>query len=361
MRKYICYLFFGVVSLLSCSTAQGDESVYRQIGNGTHDSPEKPSGNPERSFRNRYGMIVDEYKGALRFLKRETALKAVLGPDVYDLEDVLKEYRYVPEKISPDSYTGCVSSVEEYKVTGDGSSLRLEIELPKETDGPVPYIIWIHGGGWHSGSPASMKDVSRYFASAGFASFRVQYRLRGAASTNEEQLQDIADAVAYIRNNASRFNVNPDVYAYIGGSAGGQLALISGINDSECDAIVPMFAVYDVKGFYNFLVSVGQRNEMDDVVQAFFMMEDDIRYMHYNPCDAVKKDMAPTLVLHGTGDSTAPYAHCERFIAKMKEYGNPMEIGIFERYEHNFTGKGASDAYETVQLTIRAFLEKNLK
>lgn len=312
-------------------------------------------------FRNKYGMLVNQYQdGSLR-LKREGALKKVLETDIYKLDDVLKKYNYVPQKISDSDYESR-SIILNYKPVGYGTdSLRLEVELPEvKARKPTPFIIWIHGGGWHEGTPASLRDISKFFASKGYASFRVQYRLRGLAKTNKDQLDDIRDAVNFIKANSAKFNVDPNKYVYSGGSAGGQLALISGINDKECDAIIPMFAVYDIKGFYNFLMSIGQQKNISKEINDFFYMNNKEEYVKYSPNDIEFDDIAPTLIIHGTGDSTAPYSFCDKFISKLKDKSCKYKTMIFENYEHNFVGKQASNAYEEILLEMLLFMEQEL-
>lgn len=319
----------------------------------------QPEGDPVASYRNKYGMVIDEYADGAQRLKRERALKEVLGNGLYDLDEVLTRYVYTPDRITSDMYAGCTSQVLTF-TNRQGDELKIYAELPEQVSGPTPFIVWIHGGGWRDGTPeTSMKNESQYFASQGYASFRVQYRLMDAVGSNEEQLQDIADAVAFIKDQAGTLNVDPQRYAYVGGSAGGQLAIISAINDSDCRALVSLYAVCDVKGFYEFLVRVGQRTEYE-AEQSFFFMEDSERYGKLSPSAAVVPGMAPMLVIHGTGDSTAPYALCEEFMQAMDRAGNQYEKKIYEYYDHNFTGKGASAAYEDVQLTMLDFLSRNL-
>lgn len=309
-------------------------------------------------FRNKYGMLVNQYQNGSFKLKREHALTKVLGTDIYKLDGVLEKYNYVPQKIFDIDYESR-SIVLNYKPVGNGAdSLRLEVELPKvKSKKAIPFIIWIHGGGWHEGTPASLRDISKFFASKGYASFRIQYRLRGAAKTNKDQLDDIRDAVNFIKANSAKFNVDPNKYVYSGGSAGGQLALISGINDKECDAIIPMFAVYDIKGFYNFLISIGEQKNISKEINDFFYMDNKEEYVKFSPNDIEFDNIAPTLIIHGTGDSTAPYSFCDIFIDKLKDSDCEYKTMIFENYEHSFIGKQSSDVYEKVLLKILDFLE----
>lgn len=312
---------------------------------------------PVETYRNRYGHIVERYENGRLELKREKALEKVLGNELFAIPDLYVKYRYSPDRIGAGEYASKSFTVN-YKESGEsGDSLRIEVELPVSSEGPVPFLVWIHGGGWHGGTPEAMKNESIYFADKGYASFRVQYRLRPAAGTNEDQLRDIADAVAFIKRNAEKFGIDPDSYVYLGGSAGGQLAVISGINDKACSGIVPLYAVYDIRGFYDFLMEIGQKKELEKELSDFFSMDEPDKYSRYNPCDAIVEDMPPVLVIHGTGDSTAPYSHCEKFISRMEDSGNRCDVHTFRFYEHNFTGKNNSDAYEEVQLSILSFLD----
>lgn len=323
--------------------------------------PRSQKGRAVSTCRNRYGMVLEGYGDGKYRLKREKPLRKVLGDSIYDLPEVLEPYRYVSMRITPEAYEQSESEVICYKNVGDSLRLYLEAELPRNAVEPVPFIVWIHGGGWKGGSPSALNGVARLFASYGYASFCVRYRLRnGETFSHAEQLQDISDAVAYIRRHAGALNVDPDRYAYIGGSAGGQLALISGINDVECDAVVPMFAVYDIGDFYAFLAEIGQENDSPEI-RRFFAMDDAATFRSYNSVMCVKKEMPPVLVLHGTGDSTVPYRQCEDFMRRMAAVGAVCEQRIFENYEHNFTLRGSSDAYEEVQFRIHEFLDKYLK
>lgn len=342
---------------VDCSSSEELDSIHDPFG---IIETVKPDGSVLASYRNKYGMVVEEYEGGIRLLQREYALKSVLDNDIYSLDGVLDKYTYVPDRIHGSDYNQCTESRVTY-VNRSGSELSIYSVIPQNVAGPTPFVVSIHGGGWHSGDPATfMKAESKFFASKGYAVFRIQYRLMDEVSSNREQLEDIADAVAYIRENAAGFNIDPDTYAYIGGSAGGQLALISGINDADCSAIVPLYAVYDVKGFYEFLTQIGQKTGYEKEA-LFFSMDTAEEFSELTPCMAVRSGMPPVLVIHGTGDSTAPYGFCEDFMDKMDKAGNSYETRIFDCYEHSFTGQGASSAYEDVQFTILDFFEKTLK
>src|SRR5499425_2207635 len=45
--------------------------------------------------------------------------------------------------------------------------LRADVAVPKG-DGPHPVVIYLHGGGWSFGSPASFRELGMRFAAAGY-------------------------------------------------------------------------------------------------------------------------------------------------------------------------------------------------
>jgi len=84
--------------------------------------------------------------------------------------------------------------------TVDGISLLLDLYLPDfaptET---VPLVIWVHGGGWRSGT----KDQTLAPGTLGeeYATASVQYRLSDVAIF-PAQIYDVKAAVRWLRTNA---------------------------------------------------------------------------------------------------------------------------------------------------------------
>ena len=118
--------------------------------------------------------------------------------------------------------------------TEDGEPLLLDVCLPEgdvETSTPRPAIISIHGGSWMRGDKANAawRSVCQWFASEGFVTVSINYRLAPAA-TFPAQLNDAQAAVQWLRDpaQAERYNLDPDQIGAFGGSAGGNLAALLG-------------------------------------------------------------------------------------------------------------------------------------
>jgi len=115
-------------------------------------------------------------------------------------------------------------------------------------EGPFPAVVIAHGGGWEAGD--KMTYVSPVFAPlarAGFAWFSIDYRLTPHVR-NAEQLDDLREAIRYVRNHAGGFRVDPNRVAILGESASGQMA--AQVASEKCpgcelQAVVCFYGVYD--------------------------------------------------------------------------------------------------------------------
>jgi acetyl esterase/lipase len=56
------------------------------------------------------------------------------------------------------------------------AGLRADVAVPKGT-GPHPVVIYLHGGGWAFGTPASFRKLGMQFAEAGYLTINLDYRL----------------------------------------------------------------------------------------------------------------------------------------------------------------------------------------
>ena len=89
-----------------------------------------------------------------------------------------------------------------------------------------PAVILVHGGGWRSGDRGWWAAQGRRLAARGWVAFSVDYRL-APAHTFPAAVEDVRAAVRWVRAHADDYGVDPDRIALLGGSAGGNLALLA--------------------------------------------------------------------------------------------------------------------------------------
>jgi acetyl esterase/lipase len=99
----------------------------------------------------------------------------------------------------------------------------LDIYTPDGSGGkPRPVILWVHGGGFISGSAANIADYATMLAHAGYTVASLDYNLAPGSRYPTPVLQDNA-ALRYLRGNASRFGGDPTRIVLGGDSAGAQI------------------------------------------------------------------------------------------------------------------------------------------
>jgi acetyl esterase/lipase len=111
--------------------------------------------------------------------------------------------------------------------TIDGQVLRLDLYHPGEQKQTSPLIIWVHGGGWRSGSKSDVPI--RALLDHGFAIASVDYRLTPVAPF-PAQVHDINAAIRFMRLHAAEYKIDPTRCYVAGASAGGHLAALVGVS-----------------------------------------------------------------------------------------------------------------------------------
>ena len=131
----------------------------------------------------------------------------------------------ITEKEIPIGLSKGVSVIRDVPYLKDGNRAHLlDIYSPITYEDEIPVIVYIHGGGFESGS----KDLTRHFcmklSNYGFLVFSLEYRL--CPETNVYgQLQDIAAALHYVDKMGPKFRGIPGMIHMAGDSAGAFLAI----------------------------------------------------------------------------------------------------------------------------------------
>ncbi len=106
----------------------------------------------------------------------------------------------------------------------DGNPLLLDLYLPEKPEGSS-LIVWVHGGGWKSGTKE--KCFVKWLVNFGYTVASINYRLVDVAKW-PAQLHDCKGAIRWLRANAQTYRYNPDCVIAAGASAGGHLVALLG-------------------------------------------------------------------------------------------------------------------------------------
>jgi len=129
-----------------------------------------------------------------------------------------------------------VTAIPEPSLPGD-STLNVNVftPAPGDTAARLPVLVWIHGGGYKGGSPASPWYDGAAFNRAGVVTVTLSYRLGFdgfgwiADAPQNRGLLDQIEALRWVRRNVAAFGGDPGRVTIAGQSAGGGsvIALLS--------------------------------------------------------------------------------------------------------------------------------------
>jgi acetyl esterase len=86
-----------------------------------------------------------------------------------------------------------------------------------------PTIVWMHGGGWLSGSKNHVASYLKILAARGYTTVGVDYSL-APAKIYPTPLRQLNAALGYLAQNATRLHIDPSRFFLAGDSSGAQIA-----------------------------------------------------------------------------------------------------------------------------------------
>jgi acetyl esterase/lipase len=252
--------------------------------------------------------------------------------------------------------------------------LHLDIYRPVAHRGPLPVVLYLHGGGWRVGSRADREaDRQLPLARLGFALASADYRLSGVAGF-PAQLEDAASALAFIARHAAEFGWDSTRIALAGASAGAHLAALLALAPASLigeaalpplRAVISWFPVTDVAGYdaewrnaptppagsfaaqgaakrgwppperVAALFSVAHAEEADPAAVA----SADPR--HHIVAAAARGSVPPFLILHGDADSAVGLHHGRQLHEALIAAGLASTLLILASADHEDAAFGA--------------------
>lgn len=249
---------------------------------------------------------------------------------------------------------------------GKGSQqVTLHAFLPKDhkPSDQRAVTVWIHGGGWKSGTPDLLFPHCRYFASRGAIAISVAYRLApdGGPVTVSDSLDDCRTAMRHLRSHAQELGIDPAKIAVLGDSSGGHLAAALGTL-APGDAAGPS-SVPDAMVLCNAALDLTALAWLKDVpgTPAKAAGTANARLQALSPLRAVGKSTPPTLLLHGTADEIVPHAQSAAFRKAMLAAGRPCQLVSLEGTGHAFLLPGYGKPGEIIRALVETdrFLAKS--
>ena len=225
----------------------------------------------------------------------------------------------------------------------DGLDIPAVLTLPNGVDGPIPFIVEIHGG--PSGHFGVGYDHDRQFlANRGYGILSVNFRgsngygkafqAKGFKEFGRAMQDDITDAANWLIEEGL---ADPDALIAMGTSYGGYSAALAMTRDPGLfDAAIVEFPMLDVEfqtrhrpGFWENDIALWQRyfGELDN--------PDDLEDMRkFSPTNLTNQIHGPILLLGGLRDEITDVRQAKIFEQKAKAVGKEIESHYFPEAGH---------------------------
>ena len=232
------------------------------------------------------------------------------------------------------------------EATFDGYLLDCEITLGQEVKRPA--IVVLPGGGYLYCSPREGEPIALSYAAKGFHAFVLKYST-GYDAVGFAPLQEVSWAIGYIREHAEEWNVDPNKIAVCGFSAGGHLALSSGLlAENKPNAMIlgyPATSAPNMPGMNFMLKLLEGRNDVTD--------EDAKKY---DLVPQITKEAPPVFLAATAEDLLTTYGALP--VAKAySDLGKPYELHVFQYGPHGYSLANEVTADGSCQVIDPAFAQ----
>ena len=212
------------------------------------------------------------------------------------------------------------------EATLEGYILDCELTLGMETKRPA--VIVCPGGGYVYCSAREAEPVALRYAAKGFHAFILRYSV-GKDAADFAPLKELSWAIGYVRENAENWNIDPGKIAVCGFSAGGHLALASGVlGENKPNAMILGYPAVNIPNYpgVNFMIHLlTGRKDVTDADAAYYSLENHITK------NSPPVFMAATAEDMLTGFGALPVAK------KYSQLGMPYELHVFQHGPHGYS------------------------
>lgn len=230
----------------------------------------------------------------------------------------------------------------------DGMFLRvtnptLEIYLPERKEVNRTAVVICPGGGYSVVVyQAEGVKTAKEFAKKGVTAFVLKYRLPNDSTMVDKKngpLQDVQQAIKIVRENSSKWGIDPDKVGIMGFSAGGHLASTAATHfDRTVIAnefnvnLRPDFQilVYPVISMQNKLTHLDSRKKLLGENPSQEIIDE------YSNELQVNENTPPAYLIHAGDDSVVDVENTLSYYKILNQYKVPVEMHIYPKGNHGF-------------------------
>ena len=264
-------------------------------------------------------------------------------------------------------------------VYGEANNVRLHLDVITQGSPsvPRPTLIYFHGGGWLEGTKESTLLYMLPYLALGMNTVNVEYRM-APESLAPAAVEDSRCALHWVYDHAAQYGFDTSKIVVSGHSAGGHLALMTGLLkpsdgfDNNCRRLSDEWresTIRDVKvaAIVNFfgptdLVKLVEGPTVRNFAVRWFgsLPNREELAKSVSPVTYARAGAPPVLTIMGDEDPIVPYAQAVQLRNALDNAGVPNQLVTIERAGHGSTTPFAwnREQFLQAQEAVVAFLKK---
>ncbi|MBA0843241.1 hypothetical protein Goarm_000447 [Gossypium armourianum] len=222
-------------------------------------------------------------------------------------------------------------------IYGEKPRNRLDLYLPKTSQGTKPVVAFITGGAWIIGYKAWGSLLGQQLSERDIIVACIDYR-NFPQGTISDMVEDASQGISFICNNISEYGGDPNRIYLMGQSAGAHIAACTLVNQAiketgEGDSV--SWSVSQIKAYLG--LSGG-------IVPAFSysIMEGEDSLHQFSPEVLVQNSnvkpavtlLPPVILFHGTADYSIPADASQNFADTLRRVGGKAESILYDGKTH---------------------------
>lgn len=224
------------------------------------------------------------------------------------------------------------------------------VYLPAKAQKPTKAVVICPGGGYgHLALRHEGYDWGTYLNSLNIAAIVLRYRMPNG--NREVPMSDAYEAIRYVKEHATEWNINPNCIGIMGASAGGHLA--STIATHAEDELRPAFQIllYPVISMKQELTHSGSRRR--------FIGENPTTELEQEFSNELQVDVKTprTFITWSEDDRTVKPANSHIFYEALKKQNIPVEAKIFPTGGHGWGIKLSFTYHAEMLLALKQWFE----
>jgi acetyl esterase/lipase len=227
-------------------------------------------------------------------------------------------------------------------------------------------VVLVHGGGWVSGARGGVARWNEWLADQGFVVFDIDYRLAPPPRW-QDAVNDVDDAIAWVRAHAARFGVDPGRVGLVGWSAGGHLALLTAYRARgtahRVAAVAAFYPITDLRTAERGVRPGWTIKAAESQLNAFLggpVAEHADAARVASPIAHVDSAVPPTYLAHGTSDQLVHVAQSDALATALRQVGADHQLVRLPGANHAFDLVWGAWSTQVTRISLGRFLERHL-